>query len=307
MITNIYNFLCNNLNFSEGINILLMLVYVIATIFICVFNGKSAKATREQIRENNKNFIEQARGRVIITFEKKHFTAFVFSIKNIGNEYATNVKVNINEDFLNKLENTEDELKKSLQILSNSCFCLAPKQTNEILVFPTLHECLFKNACVFQITYNTMGNQYQEIITIDLSQFEWEKVLKEYPEKFIDETIKNEDALIKEIKKINTNLTTLNFELNHFKTPLSEDAKRLLENISKNINLNDFLNKNQSYKVELKKEDVMEGIFNYNINVKYLVKELINFKYITNSSRATNTHLTIFFTKEGIEHINKIK
>lgn len=36
-------------------------VYVVATIFICVFNGRSAKATREQVLESQRQFEENKR------------------------------------------------------------------------------------------------------------------------------------------------------------------------------------------------------------------------------------------------------
>ena len=37
------------------------LVYVVATIMICVFNGRSAKATREQVSESQRQFEETKR------------------------------------------------------------------------------------------------------------------------------------------------------------------------------------------------------------------------------------------------------
>ena len=37
------------------------LVYVVATIFICIFNGRSAKATREQVAESQRQFDETKR------------------------------------------------------------------------------------------------------------------------------------------------------------------------------------------------------------------------------------------------------
>ena len=40
-------------------------IYVIATIFICIFNGKSAKATREQVAESHRQFEETKRLQVM--------------------------------------------------------------------------------------------------------------------------------------------------------------------------------------------------------------------------------------------------
>ena len=36
-------------------------VYVVATIFICIYNGRSAKATREQVAESERQFEETKR------------------------------------------------------------------------------------------------------------------------------------------------------------------------------------------------------------------------------------------------------
>ena len=44
-------------------------IYVIATIFICVFNGRSAKATREQIAESKRQFEETKRLEYMPCFE----------------------------------------------------------------------------------------------------------------------------------------------------------------------------------------------------------------------------------------------
>lgn len=46
-------------------------VYVIATIFICIFNGKSANATREQVVESKRQFAETNRLQVMPFFEMR--------------------------------------------------------------------------------------------------------------------------------------------------------------------------------------------------------------------------------------------
>lgn len=47
---------------------ILTFVYVIATIFICIYNGKSANATRKQTEESQHQFEESNRAHVIPRF-----------------------------------------------------------------------------------------------------------------------------------------------------------------------------------------------------------------------------------------------
>lgn len=50
------------LNVNEGaLMIIITFVYVVATIMICIFNGYSAKATREQVSESQRQFEETKR------------------------------------------------------------------------------------------------------------------------------------------------------------------------------------------------------------------------------------------------------
>ena len=54
---------------TDWIMIAITAVYVIATIFICIFNYRSAKATREQLAESKRQFEENNRAFVTVTFE----------------------------------------------------------------------------------------------------------------------------------------------------------------------------------------------------------------------------------------------
>ena len=50
---------------TDWIMIAITAVYVIATIFICIFNYRSAKATREQLAESKRQFEENNRAFVL--------------------------------------------------------------------------------------------------------------------------------------------------------------------------------------------------------------------------------------------------
>ena len=289
---------------SDIINIILMFIYVVATVFICIFNGKSAKATRLQTKESQKQFLDNNRGQVIISF--RSIGVFAFIVSNIGNSYATNVKVKINEDFI---LNCKDDLKNSLQKLGNSNFVIGPKQEYTLIAIPFGNDNFFDNVCKFNIEYETLNEKYFEEITIDLSQYSWASNLKYPEEKFIDETLKNEKQLLNELKIFNKSMDKLNFEINHFKCPLSNDAKILMKNFSYGIDLNEIKkNPTKSYYYHFDKSDLNKNIYNYDNNAKILLEELKNFKYITNSSTYfLDGGMNIYFTKEGISFIEKLQ
>ena len=66
MIENVITFLNAN---SGAMTFLITVVYVIATIFICFYNCKSAAATREQVEESKRQFVETKRIELMPYFE----------------------------------------------------------------------------------------------------------------------------------------------------------------------------------------------------------------------------------------------
>lgn len=88
-------------------------VYVVATIFICIFNYRSAKATREQVEESQNQFYEAKRlecmpflqleipqdtqrplFEILLPFYKDESSDTIYKVlwlKNLGNGTATNI------------------------------------------------------------------------------------------------------------------------------------------------------------------------------------------------------------------------
>lgn len=88
-------------------------VYVVATIFICIFNYRSAKATREQVEESQNQFYESKRlecmpflqleipqdtqrplFEILLPFYKDESSDTIYKVlwlKNLGNGTATNI------------------------------------------------------------------------------------------------------------------------------------------------------------------------------------------------------------------------
>lgn len=104
---------------SGFIMALLTLVYVIATILICIFNYKSAKATKEQTKESYSQFIENNRAHIVPKIIELEGEMLCLSFQNIGKDIATEVIIDVNEKWLKKLELTKTfpEVANSLKKL----------------------------------------------------------------------------------------------------------------------------------------------------------------------------------------------
>lgn len=112
-------------------------VYVVATIFICIFNGRSAKATREQVAESQRQFAETKRlermpyiditvkrgffpkelfnADVTLSLSKKESQEYVYiaerlEFRNIGYGVATDISFRWGES-LNKTDNINNPIK----------------------------------------------------------------------------------------------------------------------------------------------------------------------------------------------------
>lgn len=86
---------------------ILTFVYVIATIFICIYNGKSAMATRKQTEESQRQFVESNRAHVIPRFITLEGQLYCLAFHNIGKTMAEKLLIDVSSEWLNCLRNTE--------------------------------------------------------------------------------------------------------------------------------------------------------------------------------------------------------
>lgn len=100
---------------TDWLMVIITFVYVIATIFICIFNGRSAKASHDQVQESQKQFHETKRLEYMPMLqmqfshgeddsheaeyidicpseaEASSTTSQFFNLKNVGNGTAINI------------------------------------------------------------------------------------------------------------------------------------------------------------------------------------------------------------------------
>ena len=133
------------LNSNEGaLMIVITFVYVVATIMICIFNGSSARATREQVSESQRQFEETKRLTVMpyiefTTMENRHscfVNADLASHDSQSGEYNVFIQIkNIGIGTAQKITYTYKYKCGTMEDNSRGLFpviALGPKESNEI-------------------------------------------------------------------------------------------------------------------------------------------------------------------------------
>lgn len=166
------------LNSNSGfIMAILTLVYVIATILICVFNGKSAKATKEQTLETIKQFKNSNRPHIIPCFTMIEGAMFCLSFRNIGNGCAKDLIITINQEWLDsfnealKQKAMPGNIQKSLE---NKFFIEPNGEIKFVLMIPgdgtKMYEVMSQNKIKINLCYfrNDLSEQFDEYFELDL-------------------------------------------------------------------------------------------------------------------------------------------
>ncbi|MGN1132663.1 MAG: hypothetical protein ACI4RL_07115 [Ruminococcus sp.] len=158
---------------TDWLMVIITAIYVVATIFICVFNGKSAKAANEQsdiARKQMQQMIEQYnsvnRPIVSIRFDIVRSGLLCFIIENEGPLPARNTKIRINSEFIANVENEVDGNR--LSELCNASFYLASHQKITVLLGgQRIFNEIAKEKAKIDISYDG----YDEHTEIDINQY----------------------------------------------------------------------------------------------------------------------------------------
>lgn len=158
---------------TDWLMVIITAIYVVATIVICYFNGKSAKASKEQAeiaKKQTEEMIKQYnlsnRPLVTIRFDIIRSGLLCFVVENEGPLPAHDVRVTINEDFIDNLP--DEGVKNSFRKLKESKLYIASHQKMTLLLDgqPEFSKIAEKVANI-QIQYDG----YVENTTIDISQY----------------------------------------------------------------------------------------------------------------------------------------
>ena len=92
-------------------------IYVVATIFICWANIKTAKASKVQLKEMQRQFAEANRAEIEVEFHYLRRTWYVVRFVNRGEKTAQHVKISVAQSFIDSLP--EESFQKELERLKN--------------------------------------------------------------------------------------------------------------------------------------------------------------------------------------------
>ncbi|SFC14515.1 hypothetical protein [Clostridium uliginosum] len=182
--------------------IILTGVYVIATIAICIFNYKSAKATREQIVESQRQFEESNRPYVNVIFEIINGGLACLSISNNGNKIAENVKIHINDKFLNLMNARDREeisqfTSRSIRIGINQKWTLCIGSHLDLTK-------LSKEKIIIDINYNDGERQFNDTSIISLNGYLGTLIFKNYHNE-MDKSLKKIATILDENNNLKEN------------------------------------------------------------------------------------------------------
>lgn len=188
---------------SGSMTFFITAVYVVATIFICWANIRSANASKAQLNEMRKQYIKENRTNIEVEFlyEKRAFYGLRFV--NHGKYTAHNVKILLDSTFIDNLNETDfsDLLKKQSK---KSCVIGVGQHYDLFFGTNKYRENPKKLPAKGIILYESNGESYKTDFYIDLENY---AVLYSV-------STEQEDILKKlnELKKIKQELK----KLNHF-------------------------------------------------------------------------------------------
>ncbi len=172
------------------------IVYVIATCAICYFNYQSAKATKEQAAESQRQFNEANRPYITCEYILSNRVFCGIRICNHGNQVARNLTVKINETFLNSLDQNEFiNFKK----INESTYTIVGVGQSFEFYFSRVSKKPTVAPLIADIKYESADKHFEDMFEIDLS--------KQLPIESVDSDFEKYMKVFKEQNQILTNLS----------------------------------------------------------------------------------------------------
>lgn len=175
---------------TDWLMIIITAIYVIATIFICVYNGKSAKAAKTQTEETRRQFyaINRPLLSVEIVYLRKAFFALRFT--NNGNQTAFNTFFDINQDFIDNiseskfkelLENDKDKIRNIGVGQYYDLFFGTTKYLKQVKKVPIVGRMHYRgvNHSIYAEDFKIEPEKYAPFLTVDTDMDDLIKELKQ--------------------------------------------------------------------------------------------------------------------------------
>ena len=174
---------------TDWLMVVITFVYVVATIFICWANIKSAKASKEELAEMRRQYADENRPRIEIEFCYERRTWYIVRFINHGRLTAQHVKIILEEEFIDSLP--EPGFQDTLRKQRKKEFIIGVGQhydlyiaSNELRGNPNMKPVTGK------LSYQDESGKYESDIYIDLENYAT----------FFSST--SDDPMVKELKNI---------------------------------------------------------------------------------------------------------
>ena len=193
---------------TDWLMVAITAVYVVATIFICRANIKSAAATKEQVAEERRQYEEEHRAFISYEFIYENRIFYGMRFTNHGKRVATNIQLQLDKDFIDSL--TDQDFKTELYKSDGREFTLGIEQSYDIF-FGSNEFRERQNQAPIQgvISYNDRCGAYTDSFCIDFSKYAPIYTVTTNAERIEDKAKELNKCLgniVNELKKINQNL-----------------------------------------------------------------------------------------------------
>lgn len=182
---------------TDWLMVIITVVYVIATIFICVANIKSARATKAQLAESQKQFKESNRPYVTCEYILTNRVFCGIRLCNHGNQVARNLTIRINKEFLDCLTNNEFG---NFRNINDSVYTIVGVGQSFEFYFSAVNNKPTEVPLIANVVYKgSNDNSYEEVFEIDLA--------KQLPVESVESDVEKYMKLLKEQNQILSKIT----------------------------------------------------------------------------------------------------
>lgn len=199
---------------TDWLMVIITLVYVIATIFICWANIKSAKASKEELAEMKRQYAEENRPHIEVEFCYERRTWYIVRFINHGKLTAQHVKILLDEGFISSLP---EQAFKDILLKQREKECIIGVgqhydlyiASNEFRGNPNMKPVMGK------ILYQDESSKYESDIYIDLENYAT----------FFSST--SDDPMVKELKNIKKEIEGLKSAIVALDVSKKEDTQNV--------------------------------------------------------------------------------
>lgn len=154
---------------SDWAMVIITAIYVVATIFICCANIKSAKASQAQLTEMQRQFAESNRPEIEVEFHYLRRTWYVVRFVNRGEKTAQHVKINIAQSFIDNL--TEEAFQKELIRLKGKECIIGVGQHYDLFIGSNKFRNPNMEPFTGTVEYESQGKSYQSDLFVDFEHY----------------------------------------------------------------------------------------------------------------------------------------